>query len=1120
VSDDVSEIWSLYADDGAQALDAAENALLRLKNGAPERAAVAELFRAMHTFKGNARVIGLRVVESRAHLAEDLIGLVRDDGAPLDAELVELLLEVTEVLRVMLDETASRRKDVDEAETADLVLRVTAKFNQCREILKRAKEGPADHAEAIADEPEDMTFTEAVVFEPVDGSTLAEDPEYQKIFADQADELVQAVGQAIARFEESPSAARASWKEQVRWLHLAAGQMGMSTWVEVLGAFLAHDEPTVDHAQALLLRIEALRGKGRAAPIDSESVSETQASVLSMADARPARHGDENAAVAGDSDLANEAGEVSGDVRRLLEVLDESLSELSVWAATLALGQPCDPEAITKIAGVIAAAAEKAGLVRVADIASTLPRSCSSAQAFERSVFLLYESLQWLESSEEGQPAAGFRIQASAVLRSWCAERVFQVLADLTAALDAFAAQDDLATGCRSVAGLLHSVSYACQHHDLAPAANLAISLADLVGRGEHTGEVAASVLHMARSFVTAMQAVFGTAMAGGVPIMSEIDALTRQVSEIQFVVDGTASPVSIEARLGLPASFHKVLTPESVKKALASLDARRRFFIVRADPNADEAMAAAFAEWLTRGAVVEISNVTFFEGDRSVFDYLLATALDEKSLHHALRTLDPTGSRLRIERVLVDSVVASSSPATVEVDPEALAARSAILGPESGDMLEMIGEVVTGEAMLKRALVALSERDVVREVEGIFRGAGAGGRSAQAAVRRHLESWKDEIDRVAALESQLAGGLDRLQEQATASRCRPGSVLLQEMASHAEALARMHARDVTISLDGGDTPVDGRILSNLREPMRALVEFCVTQSIESPERRGAAGRSSGARLTMSLVKHGGSVVIVVEDDGAGLDPARVAARARELGWAEGQGSPATLAILEVVLREGFGAMATEDGSGMSVDFSKIQSELRRCGGELRIGRSHAGGAEFKMTVPLTNVVIDGMVVRVGNVIYVVPVDAIQTIVHSERGEVMRVSADGGQTLLCVGGDDALPVQFLGRNAAPQSANCLPRIRSRPLDSDAAAPQSQGADSRRLFVVAGKGPRRVAISVDEIIGQQLVLMRPLQGYLSLIRGATACALLGGGEVGVVLDVAYAVAQACGDARMN
>ncbi len=846
-----------------------------------------------------------------------LIGLVRDDGAKLDAELIELLLEVTEVLRGMLEETASRRKDVDEAQTAGLVARVQAKLIQCRESLKQSKEASQVAADAPCEPAPDLAFTEAVIFEPAKGPTLAEDPEYQKIFSDQADELVQAVRQSVDQFDVSPSAARAIWKEQARWLHLAAGQMGFSVWVEVLGAFLAHGEPSVEDAKVLLSSIDEIRSKGgRAAPETASSTEEPSESPSPQQDVIDACEGAGTPTGSVHEDLLSAEGEVSGDVRKLLDVLDESLSALSVCAATMALGAPADSAEVARIASSIARAAEKAGFVRVADIANDLPRACTSAEAFQRAVFGLYESLQWLEDSGDGAAGAtaGFRIQAAAVLRSWCAERVFQVLADMVVALDAFGAPSDFGDTCRSTAGLLHSVSYACQHHNLDSAASLAVSLADLVGRGEHTGEVSASVLHIVRSFVSAMQNVFGTAMAGGVPVLSEVDALTRQVSEIQFVVDGTASPVSIEARLGLPASFHKVLTPESVKKALTCLDANSRFYIVRADPNSDEKLASAFGEWLTHGGVVEISNVTFFEADESVFDYLLATALDEKSLTQALRVLDPSGGRLRIERVLVDSVASEPKSDDIATSAAGPGENALLEGNESGDMLEMIGEVVTGEAMLKRALAALAERDIVREVDGLFRGAGADWRSAQKAVQRHLESWKNDIDHVAVLESQLAGGLDRVQEQATASRCRPGSVLLEAIGNHAESLARMLSRDVAISLDGGDTAVDGRILANLREPLRALVEFSVTQSIESPERRAVAGRKPRGRLGVSLAKHGGSIVVVVEDDGAGLNPGRVAKRARELGWTDGPSGSKTGEDLDVVLRDGFGALGMDDG--------------------------------------------------------------------------------------------------------------------------------------------------------------------------------------------------------------
>lgn len=133
MSDEMDEIWALYADDGAQALDAMEATLMAIED-APEAAPtsqVAALFRAVHTFKGNSRVLGLSVVESRAHLAEDLIGLVRDAGVTFDAEIHDILMEVTDTLRVMLEATAASHADVSPEPSAALMERLSDKIARC-----------------------------------------------------------------------------------------------------------------------------------------------------------------------------------------------------------------------------------------------------------------------------------------------------------------------------------------------------------------------------------------------------------------------------------------------------------------------------------------------------------------------------------------------------------------------------------------------------------------------------------------------------------------------------------------------------------------------------------------------------------------------------------------------------------------------------------------------------------------------------------------------------------------------------------------------------------------------------------------------------------------------------
>jgi two-component system chemotaxis sensor kinase CheA len=133
-------------------------------------------------------------------------------------------------------------------------------------------------------------------------------------------------------------------------------------------------------------------------------------------------------------------------------------------------------------------------------------------------------------------------------------------------------------------------------------------------------------------------------------------------------------------------------------------------------------------------------------------------------------------------------------------------------------------------------------------------------------------------------------------------------------------------------------------------------------------------------------------------------------------------------------------------------------------------------------------VVLDGMVVRVAGFRYVIPLEAIQRIVHSSVDDVMRISAEGRQ-MLKLGHEDVLPVHVLGAAVG-----------------EGFLQQNASAGQRSLFVVVGKRSQRVALMVDELMGQQLVLIRPLRGYLTGIRGVTGCALLGGGEVGMVLDI--------------
>ncbi len=141
--------------------------------------------------------------------------------------------------------------------------------------------------------------------------------------------------------------------------------------------------------------------------------------------------------------------------------------------------------------------------------------------------------------------------------------------------------------------------------------------------------------------------------------------------------------------------------------------------------------------------------------------------------------------------------------------------------------------------------------------------------------------------------------------------------------------------------------------------------------------------------------------------------------------------------------------------------------------------------------------VIGGMIVRAGPIMYVVPIHAIQRIVHSDLRDLIYLSADGRNIQVKLGADRIVPIRFLSDSS---------ETRSLILTSS-----EKPADVKCLFVIAESNSSQIALSIDEVVGEQLVIVRPMKGYLSSIRNVMGCALLSNGEIGMVLDMSRMVA---------
>ena len=229
---ELDEIWELYADDGAQSLDLVELSLQNLKEAPADAGHIAALFRAIHTFKGNARVLGLANIEHCAHAAEDLIGLVRDENVPFDSHLLALLLEISDVLREMMNEFSRGAPTPPRRGRRPWLTGYTRRSNSA--APRSAGRQPPRRAEP---EPE------AIVFEPVAEAALAKDTGYLQIFTGMASDSLNDARAALDKVQACEPLDFGVLTQSLEPLRFAAGQMGASGLAGAAGRFPVEESP-------------------------------------------------------------------------------------------------------------------------------------------------------------------------------------------------------------------------------------------------------------------------------------------------------------------------------------------------------------------------------------------------------------------------------------------------------------------------------------------------------------------------------------------------------------------------------------------------------------------------------------------------------------------------------------------------------------------------------------------------------------------------------------------------------------------------------------------------------------------------------------------------------------
>jgi two-component system chemotaxis sensor kinase CheA len=331
---------------------------------------------------------------------------------------------------------------------------------------------------------------------------------------------------------------------------------------------------------------------------------------------------------------------------------------------------------------------------------------------------------------------------------------------------------------------------------------------------------------------------------------------------------------------------------------------------------------------------------------------------------------------------------------------------------------------------------------------------------------------------------AQLAKITRSLQELALSMRMVSVKGSFQKMARLVRDLARKSNKEIEFETDGEDTELDRNMVEAIADPLVHMVRNAVDHGVEPPADRAAAGKSRQGHVKLSAAHEGGSVVITLKDDGRGLNVDKILKKAIERGLVTANDNLTESEIFQLIFLPGFStAEKVTDVSGRGVGMDVVRTNIEALRGNVDISSQLGVGTVFRVRLPLTLAIIDGMVVRAGEERFIVPTIAITESVQAEEKKITVVQ--GRSELINLRGD-LVPICRLNRLFRIQKA-------------------IEDLQSGILVVVESKG-RRAALLVDELMGQQQVVIKSLGSVFSKVKGISGGAILGDGRVNLILDV--------------
>ncbi|MBX9634244.1 MAG: chemotaxis protein CheA, partial [Magnetospirillum sp.] len=331
----------------------------------------------------------------------------------------------------------------------------------------------------------------------------------------------------------------------------------------------------------------------------------------------------------------------------------------------------------------------------------------------------------------------------------------------------------------------------------------------------------------------------------------------------------------------------------------------------------------------------------------------------------------------------------------------------------------------------------------------------------------------------------ELSNHTRELQESVMAIRAQPVKALFSKAPRLVRDLASKLGKQARLVMSGENTEVDKTVIEQLSDPLTHLIRNALDHGLETPEERIAAGKPVEGTIHLGAEHRSGRIIIEITDDGRGIDRKRVLEKAMEKGLVERGAQLTDEQIDMLIFAPGFStAAALSDVSGRGVGMDVVRKNIQDVGGRVVVQSTPGAGSRFILSLPLTLAVMDGMLLAIGRERYVLP---LTNIVES-----LRPAAHQARSLVNVGDVLTLRGEY---------------IRLIPLHQLFGVGNAITDPTRGLVVVVEtEGGDRIGLLVDELLGQQQVVIKSLDSNFRPVEGISAATILGDGRVALILDV--------------